>query len=182
MAQEIKRILNAHDNMNDQTKTHIENPNGCENEIDDEKSGQIIGAQKLDKSTKHELKFEKKTKQLPKPQTSRSTPKTEAIFKPRKDIVSEQFRRNWTNAPPTNVAVTSWINFSSMSQGKSLPDLPAMSHDTTRYSSIFETLKKFLETFKINISKFTEREESLGTLSKSQSHKNISETVVVTPG
>ena len=90
-------------------------------------------------------------------------------------------RPGWTNPVPPEADATPETRLPTVPQVRSVPDLTMVSHDTTMYASMFESLNRSLETFITKLSKSTERgERSRRTLKKPKSYKDESDGCIDT--
>ena len=90
-------------------------------------------------------------------------------------------RPGWTNPAQLEADATPETRLPTVPQVKSVSDLTTVSQDTTMYASLFEPLKRSLETVTTKLSKSTERGEKLRrTLKKPKSCKYESDGCIDT--
>ena len=90
-------------------------------------------------------------------------------------------RPGWTNPVPPETDATPETRLPTVPQVRSVPDLTTVSQDTTMYASMFEPLKRSLETFITKLSKLTEKiERSRRTMKKPKSYKDESDGCIDT--
>ena len=163
MTTEIERLLNDHDSTYAHTMTSLEKRLDAKSDLMMRKldailnpgTGSYASAQQSSRTN-----YEPRNRERPRAAPSRP---------------------GSTNPVPPEADATPEIRLQTVPQVSSVPDLTTVSQDSTMYASMFEPLKRSLETFITKLSKSTERgERSRRTLKKPKSFKDESDGCIDT--
>ena len=183
MTREIERLLTDHDNTYAHTMTSLEKRLDAKSDLIMRKIDEIMnGSNREERSNPRERSRQANDGDVPgsyagASQNSRTNYESRNRERPR----AAPSRPGWTNPVPSGADATPETRLPTVPQVRSRPDLTTVSQDTTMYASMFEPLKRSLETFITKLSKSTERgERSRRTLKKPKSNKDESDSCIDT--
>ena len=183
MTREIEQLLNDHDNTYAHTMFSLEKKLYVKSDLMMRKLDEILnGSNREERSAPRERSRQADDgvgarSYVGAQQSSRTNYESKHRERPR----AVPSRPGWTNPVPPEADATPETRLPTVPQVRSVPDLTAVSQDTTTYSSIFEPLNRSIETFITKLSKSNERgERSRRTHKKPMSYKDESDGCIDT--
>ena len=92
------------------------------------------------------------------------------------------WRPGWTDPIRPDVEAPSGAPLTLIPHARSIPDLTTVSHDTTRYASMFEPLNRSLKTFITKLRSLLREQKGHEEHSRNQSHTKMSQTAALILG
>ena len=183
MTREIERFLNDHDNTYAHTMTSLEKRLDAKSDLMMRKLDAILNGSIQEEHSNpwerscHANDGDGTGRYARSQQSSRTNYEPRNRERPR----AAPSRPGWTNLVPPKADATPETRLPTVPQVSSVSDLTTVSQDTTMYASMFEPLKRSLDTFITKLSNSTERgERSRRTLMKPKSYKDESDGCVDT--
>ena len=175
MTQEIERLLKNHDSTYTRTVTNLEKRLNATTDLILRKLDKLLSSSNQENHAGSRESSRQASDGFRVPRHAKGSPESRTSFEPshRERPRVAPSRAGWTYLMMPEAEAISGARLPTVPHVRLVPDLTIVSHDTTRYASMFEPLYRSLEKFISKISKSTERgERSQRTLKKPKSYKD----------